>query len=203
MMSESLSTPIAAGVEANPRPNPSVGVNTENDLYEVWKTSDEASRPQVESYLLPHLRRHAAKVCWMVLHSYQSHLIDEISQDALMELYRFEGRSAFSTWFHARALNRCYNERKKMKRRKEVSYGDYFTPSVPARATLETTVMVQSMVDKLDPSEQRLVELKINEGLTDEEIAGELQIPRQTVQYRWTCLRKKLRTMYNDRRTVK
>lgn len=119
-----------------------------------------------------------------------------------MELEHFEGRSAFSTWFHARALNRCYNERKRSQRRKEVSYTDYFTPSVPARASLETSVMVQNMVDKLEPEERQLVLLKINEGLTDEEIAQALAVPRQTVQYRWACLRKKLRAMYNDRHTA-
>jgi len=45
------------------------------------------------------LRIHAAKVCWMVLHNYQPDYIDEVVQDAMLDLNGFEARSEFSTWF--------------------------------------------------------------------------------------------------------
>lgn len=201
MTNEKLGKNQCECLEAKPQANPSREANPENDLYEIWKNSDEASRPEVEMYLLPHLRRHAAKVGWMVLHSYQSHLVDEIAQDAVMDLKTFEGRSAFSTWFHARALKRCYNERRNFKRRKEISLTD-FNANTASKASFETRVIVQELLGHLDAEDLELVELKVQEGLVDAEIAEFLGIPRATVQYRWDVVRKKLRAIYNGRHTA-
>jgi RNA polymerase sigma factor (sigma-70 family) len=191
----------------NPQANPSTetkGDNSENDLYEIWKASDEISRPEVETYLLPHLRRHAAKVCWMVLHSHQPHLIDEIAQDALMELKQFEGRSMFSTWFHSRALYRAYNERRTRDRRKEISFSNLGHLNLASQMDSDVNMRldVERMLTNIDSKDVELVRLKIAEGMTDDEIAASLGIPRANVQYRWQVLREKLRTLYNGRHTV-
>lgn len=186
--------------DITPRLNPSKGANPENDLYEIWKASDTSARPQVEAYLLPHLRRHAAKVCWMVLHSHQPHLIDEISQDVLMELGDFEERSSFSTWFHSRALHRCYKERRDTRRRREISLeSPAGRKSIGSSSGFENSIAMQQMVSRLDQEEQFLIKLKVQQGMTDEEAAVELKISRQYVQYLWNGLRKKLRMLYNER----
>lgn len=183
----------------NPGPNPSRGENPENALYQAWKAAEAWERPDIEYRLLQLLRRHASKVCWMVLHSHQPDLIDEISQDALMDLASFEERSAFATWFHARALNRCRTKRKQNIQRKEVPL-DVETInqfSVPRESSLLTKVIVQEMLDKLTPFERELVDLKVFEGLTDTQVAAKLGYTHEWIQKLWSNLRNRLKDTYN------
>lgn len=193
---------IVANSAHTPGHNPSRGANPENELYELWKVSEPWERPQVENRLLQHLRRHAAKVCWMVLHSHQPHLVDEISVDAIMALDSFEERSAFSTWFHSRALYRCRSEWRNRLNRKEVSLE---TPGLVNQLPLnrsysnniEADYAVHEMVERLTPEEQNLVEMKVYAGLSDAAIGEELGMTRQTVQWTWSKLRKRLRDLYH------
>lgn len=185
--------------DTSPRPNPSTGDNPENVLYSKWQaTTDKASREEVECEMLPYLRRHATKVCWIVLHSYQPHLVEEIAQDAILELARFEGRSLFSTWFHARAYFRTRLEFRRLRIRKEQSLetSSCATMLNPASSNIEASALVQDIITKLTEDEQRFVDLKVNHGLTDEELAVELGMSRSWVQNTWNSLRGKLRTMY-------
>lgn len=172
---------------------PPVRKNVENELYRTWKDASTEVRPSVEHRLLQHLRRHAAKVCWLVLHSHQLDLVNEIAQDAIMQLGQFEERSAFSTWFHSRALNRCREELRRQKIRKEVPLNADW---IPRDSGLETKAIVQELWANLDEQEKELVQLKVIEGHSDEEVAEIIDRSRQWVQAAWSQLRKRLREKY-------
>jgi len=179
-----------------PRPNPSG--NPENLLFEVWKNTPIGEREPIELRLLSLLRVHASKVCWMVLHAYEPHLIDEIAQDALMDLSSFEERSSFATWFHSRATFRCRTQLKQNIQRKEISLDVGKLDILPRRdSSLETKVMINEMLEKLTPFERELIELKVYEGLTATEIAEILGFTREWIQISWSKLRKKLKEKYN------
>jgi RNA polymerase sigma factor (sigma-70 family) len=188
-----------------PGPNPSRGENPENALYAIWKVAEPWERPQVEERLLQYLRRHASKVCWMVLHTHQPHLVDEIAVDALMALGSFEERSAFSTWFHSRALYRCRSEFRTQMYRKEISLDAPHVRQMFARQgsrDLEADYTVREMLAKLTDREQEFVDLKVQAGYSDADIGTELGMSRQAVQWTWTKLRKKLRGLYSGVETA-
>lgn len=195
-----LSTPVEA-IPVTPGPNPSRGENPENSLYAIWKVAEVWQRPQIEERLLQHLRRHASKVCWMVLHTHQPHLVDEIAVDALMALGSFEERSAFSTWFHSRALFRCRSEFRTQMYRKEISLDAPSTVSQmfsrSGNHNLEADYTVREMLAKLTDKEREFVELKVQAGYSDADIGTELGMSRQAVQWTWTKLRKRLRNLYH------
>lgn len=182
------------------RPNPSAG-QAENDLFEIWKVAPPEEREKIELRLMAFLRVHAAKVCWMVLHLYDPHLIDEIAQDAVMDLDSFEERSAFSTWFHSRATFRCRTQLKQNIQRKEVPMpvgGVESMLALPDRASaMETQVIVNELLDGLSSFERSLVELKVYEGLPDADVAENLGFTREWIQTSWSRLRKKLKEKYN------
>lgn len=197
-MDQNLTSPKE---DLNPRPNPSRGDNPENALYQAWKIAESRERPALENSLLQHLRRHAAKVCWMVLHSHQPDLVDEISQDAIMDLASFGERSAFATWFHARALNRLRLQRRQNIRRKEVPLDvlqkSPIADSVNSYQAIEASALVQEMLTYLTPFELNIVQLKMDDGLTDMEIGIELGYTREWIQITWAKVLKKLKEKYN------
>lgn len=185
-------------VALKPGPNPSKGENPENVCFQAWKEAEAHQKASIEYRLLQLLRRHASKVCWMVLHSHQSDLIDEIAQDAIMDLKSFEERSAFATWFHGRALNICRMKRRQIIQRKEVSLDVTKLDKLVHRdGGLEIRVIIQEMLAGLSDFERRLVELKVYEGLTDTQAALELGYTHEWIQKCWSRLRKRLKDEYN------
>lgn len=174
--------------------------NPENVLYEAWKEAAPDTRQEAAQNLLPYIRSHAAKVCWMVLHRYQSDIVSEIADDALLDLEKFEGRSLFSTWFHVRAVRRCRLELRRARRRKEVSLSDPNIKNLLARDTHDVRSSVGAILDRLSPEDREFIRLKIEEGLTDKELSDAMGISRQAVQRLWKELRKRLRALYG--RTV-
>lgn len=175
-------------------PDPTPPANSENDLYIRWSNTDSDGKELIEQLLTPQLKRHASKVCWMVLHANRSDLIGEIVQDALVDLSSFKGSSLFSTWFHARALYRCRREFRQQIRRREIPLEGL---EIVVRSSLETDLEIRELVDRLPEFEQQLVQLKVFEGFSDEEVAQKLGFSRQWIQMSWTKLRRKLKNEYD------
>jgi RNA polymerase sigma factor (sigma-70 family) len=180
----------------NPGSNPSILENPENAIYETWKKADKVTRPSIEQKMVPLLYRHASKICWMVLHSSEPHLIEEIVEDALMDLSEFEGRSLFSTWFHSRAVFRCRNEMRRLIQRRETPFGDGSAAVFSMEAKQEISGAIAQMLGRLSTRERLLVKYHIDEGLNNREIGLKLDLNPKYVQYLWQKLRKKLRLMY-------
>jgi RNA polymerase sigma factor (sigma-70 family) len=187
----------------NPGSNPSErGDNPENTLYEAWKAApDSQTRAQVESSLLPLLRTHASKICWVVLHSHQPHLIEEMATDVILEIDSFKELSLFSTWVHSRFYNRARVEFRKLLIRKETA----FTATTRERAApngisvAESAIDAQRLLSCLNERDQEFVRLKVFEGYTDAEIAKALDISVVWVRKLWLKLRKQMRTLYDGK----
>lgn len=174
------------------------GDNPENDLYQAWKEASAEARPQVEKHLLPHLRSHASKVCWMVFHSYQPDLVTEIVDDACMELHKFRGESRFSTWFHGRATNRARRELRRLKQRREAPlFAEFIKTYQPSNQ--HQGALIQDILKQLTEEDRLFVKRKIELGLSDEEISVEMAITRQMVQRIWSRIRRRLRVMYGGK----
>lgn len=180
-----------------PGQNPSDGEdNPENILYSRWYENPE-SRMEIELLMLPSLRRHAIKVCWMVLHSYDPQIVESICSDALMSLDSFEGRSQFSTWFHGFALNVLRAEYRRRNRRKEISLDAVIVrPLLSFNVNPEQSFSVREFVNRLHADERELVQLKVFDGHSDAEIAELLSLSREAVTRDWIKLRRKMRVLY-------
>jgi RNA polymerase sigma factor (sigma-70 family) len=186
--------------ETTPGPTPLKVENRENVLFEAWKTSTPQERSALEYQILQSVRRHASKVCWMVLHSHQPDLIDEIAQDVLMDLGSFREQSAFSTWVHSRARFRCQSQFKQNRQRREVSITALPSTQLYASerdSNMFLKVLVQELLANLSVFERQLVDLKVDEGLSDAEIGLRLGFTREWIQKSWSRLRKKLKGKYN------
>src|SRR6202012_547255 len=132
--------------------------NPENVLYQAWKEADASARPQIEQNLLTLLRRHAAKVCWLVLHYHSDHLIEEIVEDAIINLPKFNGLSLFSTWFHACAMGTARVALRKQIRRKEVPVNEVLSmPNEPKDP--EKDLFIREIKERLNDSDRRLFDL--------------------------------------------
>lgn len=181
----------------HPRPYPSSGVNPENVLYEEWKTASQEARPEVETRLIALLRVHAAKVCWLVLHNYQPDYIEEVLQDALLDLPNFEQRSEFSTWFHGLALNKFRRLFRQRTQRKEVPLSQ---EDKPEDNNLFSKVFAKEIIESLTDEEKELVHLRFTEGLSFREIADHLGISHVSVLERWVWLQRRLKERYGVRK---
>ena len=116
----------------------------------------------------------------------QPDAIDEVWNATLLKIYeRISGfdpeRSRFKTWVynHARyaALNECrrLHKEKRLKKHIESQPTDVVTyPLEPSLLTRRETSAVKRALTKLSDTERKLIELRLIEGLSYDEIAGRL-----------------------------
>jgi RNA polymerase sigma factor (sigma-70 family) len=165
--------------------------NLENVLYAAWKEAEPWEKAAIESRLFNVLRSHASKVCWMVLRDRRPDFVDEIAEDAIMDLPRFEGLSQFSTWFHSRAFNRLNDERRKRLTRKEAPLeGD---PTKGAESSVlpivvpdtDQKILVQQLLAMLTDRDAEIVRLRFFEGMSTQEIAVLLGVDKNYVHNAW------------------
>ena len=173
-------------------------INAENQLYENWITGNPEDRLKLEKELIVQLKRHAARVCWMVLRSNSPDLIDEIAYNAILELDQFNGDSLFSTWFHARALHRCYNERRFQRYAKKLTAEKLYPEQENSKRTqLDSRILVQKILAAAKDDERELLELKFK-GYTFEEIAEILNVSKKAVNKKWHRLVRRLNKYYGS-----
>lgn len=128
----------------------------------------------------------------------------EVTQDALLrtfwKLTGFHGRARFYTWLYRITLNLCYRRLDHRRREPMLSppAADPDEPQTPqeerlpdpaasprdAAASLETVVMVRQALATLPPRDFQILILREFEGLSYEEVAQTLRLPRGTVMSR-------------------
>lgn len=172
--------------------------NPENALYEIWKAAPKEARADIEARLIPLLRRHASRVCWLVLRGNHVDYIEDVVQDAIIDLASFEGRSSFSTWFHARALNRFRNQLRTQSRSREVSLERSPESVQAATPQFEYILLGQAMFEDISLSEEdkEMLRMKFIDGMTDREIAETIGKSFSGVHQRWERVRNRLREKY-------
>lgn len=124
---------------------------------------------------------------------------------AFRSLLKFKEEFAFHPWLYRIAVNASLTHIEKRKREKLVDIEqvpERLVPRPPGEESPLEAVGRREMIDRIQralpelPQEQRLVFLlRVNEGLSYEEIAETLDIPRGTVMSRLSRAREALRKM--------
>lgn len=135
----------------------------------------------------------------------------DAAQDAFVRVYKhldkFKGDSSFYTWLYRIVVNLCIDQKRRQKRQREVDYDDTMAHSEsfssgPTLASVNIDNPLQAMrrkelVEHMDEALQSLTEdhrtiliLREMDGLSYEEIAEVLELPRGTVMSRLYHARK-------------
>jgi RNA polymerase sigma-70 factor (ECF subfamily) len=128
---------------------------------------------------------------------------------ALNSIGRFEGRSSLRTWLHRIVLNQASKARRSRRARRAVSLdacGDSSgggpggvdgLPTVrPASVAVDGRLDATTMLEALSPEHREVLVLRELQGLSYEEIAAALGVPRGTVESRLFRARRCLREQF-------
>lgn len=124
--------------------------------------------------------------------------IDDVLQLVFEKVWQrlsdFRGDASFLTWLYRIAVNMCIDHIRKAKRKAECEYDDTVEQSRDTSAHVysqnerlwaeEATVAIDSAVAGLTAAHAQILTLSLVEGLSHEEIAHHLGIPRGTVMSR-------------------
>ena len=123
--------------------------------------------------------------------------VQEAFVDAFRALKSFDESRAFYPWFYVLLRNRCY----KMAARRRETEDIYEVAIVAPRSgpTTEETIELERALMSLDQDEREIVTLKYFDGLSYDELAERLQIPRGTVMSRLFHARRKLQSKLGER----
>lgn len=116
----------------------------------------------------------------------------DATQDTFLTVFRkagqFQGRSAVGTWIYRIAVNTCYDQIRRAKRRPSESLPDYVDPSDPsAEEAIESAAMrpeIELALAALPAEFRNAVILSDLEGLSLPEVAEILEVPVGTVKSR-------------------
>jgi len=145
------------------------------------------------------VRRYQQKVfatCYRIMGNHQD--AEELTQEVFLKVYqslgRFEGRSTFSTWLYAIAVNACRNAIRKRERRAPISdiTIDELDEVLPGRAldprdvfsARERSERLQSALDALDDDSRAILVLREIDGLPYREIAEILKLSLSATKMR-------------------
>ncbi len=129
-------------------------------------------------------------VCLRVLGNRESAL--DATQDTFLTVFRkaaqFQGKSALGTWIYRIAVNTCYDQIRRSKRRPLDPLPDHVDPSDPsAEEALESASLrpeIEAALAALPPEFRSAVVLADIEGLSLPEVAEVLDVPVGTVKSR-------------------
>ena len=116
----------------------------------------------------------------------------DATQETFLTLFRkagqFKGESALGTWIYRIAVNTCYDQLRKAKRRPSEHLPDYLDPADPsAEDAMEAAALrpdIEEALKALPPEFRSAVVLSDLEGLSMPETANALGIPVGTVKSR-------------------
>jgi RNA polymerase sigma-70 factor (ECF subfamily) len=141
----------------------------------------------------------------------------EVTQDAFLRVHRhlkdFEGGASFSTWLYRIVYNLSIDLIRRRAPGRAVEFEDHTDLTgapdewLPARgeldpfAALDRTRLVEAMqrcLDELPPHHRTAIVLREVEGLSYEEIAEAMEVPKGTVMSRLFHARRKMQRMLRE-----
>ncbi len=152
------------------------------------------------------------KCCYRLMQHTQD--AQDAMQDAMLKAYlsigSWRGDASFSTWLYHIAVNACMDALRKRKVRQADSADRLReegmdlpdpapSPSVQTEKR-EERERLRRALDHLDPDQRTALTLYAMEGLSYEEIAGQMRVPGGTVRSRINRARKKLLAELSDLR---
>lgn len=137
-------------------------------------------------------------------------LARDVVQDAFLKAYgsldRFEGRSSFYTWLYRIVMNLCLDRKRRERSSGQVEWseevergapGDPESPSQPepdvALERAELRAQLVRAIAELPEDARRTLELREVDGLSYQEIAACLGVPKGTVMSRLHYARRRVR----------
>jgi RNA polymerase sigma-70 factor (ECF subfamily) len=118
--------------------------------------------------------------------------VQEAFVDAFRALDRFEPSRRFYPWFYVLLRNRCYKMLAAYGRQNTVSMEETEILAPGNVSSIEETLALEAALLALTPEDRELLTLKYLDGLSYQELAELLQIPRGTVMSRLFYARKQL-----------
>jgi RNA polymerase sigma-70 factor, ECF subfamily len=116
--------------------------------------------------------------------------VQEAFIDAFKAIGTFDTSRTFYQWFYVLLRNRCY--KLTSKRRPTESLDEALLLTSPRGMADETRIALEKALHSLTREEREIVSLKYFSGLSYDELATHLQIPRGTVMSRLFYARRKL-----------
>jgi len=116
--------------------------------------------------------------------------VQEAFIDAFQAISRFDTSRTFYQWFYVLLRNRCY--KLTAKRRPTENLDDVQLLASQPGMSDETRLALEKALHSLTPEEREIVSLKYFSGLSYDELAVHLQIPRGTVMSRLFNARQRL-----------
>jgi RNA polymerase sigma-70 factor (ECF subfamily) len=133
----------------------------------------------------------------------------DVVQDAFLKAWgsldRFEGRSGFYTWLYRIVMNLCLDRRRRSRTRREVEWSEAAVAEAGTPALADSGAAPDEALDRsqlrgllaraiqaLPDDARRTIELREIDGLSYQEIAQALGIPKGTVMSRLHYARRRL-----------
>lgn len=116
--------------------------------------------------------------------------VQEAFIDAFKSIGTFDTSRTFYQWFYVLLRNRCY--KLTARRRPTESLDEALLPASQPGVSNETTLGLEKALHSLTSEEREIVCLKYFDGLSYDELATHLQIPKGTVMSRLFNARRRL-----------
>lgn len=116
--------------------------------------------------------------------------VQEAFIDAFKAIGTFDTTRTFYQWFYVLLRNRCY--KLTARRRPAASLDDIQLLAAQPGPDDETRLALEHALRSLTPEEREIVSLKYFSGLSYDELAAHLQVPRGTVMSRLFYARRRL-----------
>lgn len=113
--------------------------------------------------------------------------------DAYQALGRFDMSRQFYPWFYTILRNRCFKLLVRRRKNVGLSIDDALILAPVSEVTAEDRLALEHALLELSAAERELLTLKHLDGLSYDELAERLEIPRGTVMSRLFHARKRLR----------
>jgi len=118
--------------------------------------------------------------------------VQEAFVDAFRALDRFDASRRFYPWFYVLLRNRCFKMLAASARHNTISTDESEILAPSNESSIEDTLALEAALLALTPEDRELITLKYLDGLSYQELAELLQIPRGTVMSRLFYARKQL-----------
>jgi len=121
--------------------------------------------------------------------------VQEAFVDAFRALDKFDASRRFYPWFYVLLRNRCFKMLAASGRQNTVSMEATEILAPGNESSIEDTLRLEAALLALTPEGRELITLKYLDGLSYQELAELLQIPRGTVMSRLFYARKQLQAI--------
>lgn len=115
--------------------------------------------------------------------------VEDVTQDIFLSLvnsiHSFQGKSAFSTWFHRIMMNKVADYHRKASRRRELLTEEQPLRSVNPWKAKNDELIVKESLAKLPEKHRQILLMKFSDGLAFDDIAQKLSLSYEATRSRY------------------